>query len=159
MQPHPNSRKIDETRTVRLDHFDFFVDHFFFFFVDAFERERIRQHRFALFHAGDHVRTSIPVRFSKVGLRPASRVVGMRVVEADNVLSTLAAFALDFNELFGVDVVAVVGRVGARIAGTGDGGDESRVVVDLADKDSAAFVGVGFFSVLAEGVVELAADL
>ena len=98
------------------------------------------------------------MRLGKIGLRPAGRVVGVGVVETDDVFSALAAFALDFDQLFGVYVVAVVGGVGASVAGPCNGCDSTSGVVELAEQDSAAFVRVGFFSVLAEGVVELAGN-
>ena len=76
------------------------------------------------------------------------------MVEADDVFAAVAAFALDAHEFFGIDVVAVVGGVGAGVAGAGGGGDDAgAVVVDATEQDAAAFVGVGFFAVLAEGVV------
>ncbi len=82
-------------------------------------------------------------------------MIGVGVIEADDVFSALAAFALNFYQLFGIDVVTVVGGVSAGVAGPGYGCDCARVVIDLAEQDPAAFVWVGFFAVLAEGVVVL----
>ena len=82
----------------------------------------------------------------------------MRVVEADDVFSALAALTLDFDQLFWINVVAVVSGVGAGVAGSGYGRDLAYVVVDLAQEDSAAFVRVGFFAVLAKGFVVLLVD-
>jgi len=47
-------------------------------------------------------------------------VVGVRVIEADNILAALAALALYADEIPGIDVIAVVERVRARVAATGD---------------------------------------
>ena len=62
-------------------------------FVAAGELEGIGQHGFAFFHAGDDVGTAKPVGFGEVGLRPLRRMIWVRVIEADDVLAALAAFA------------------------------------------------------------------
>jgi hypothetical protein len=146
-------------------HFFFFLNYYYGFiheplilFGGAFQREGIRQDRFAFFYTGDYVGTAVPVGFGEVGFGPLGGVVGVGMVEADDVFSALAGLALDFDQLFGVDVVTVVGGVGAGVAGSGYAGDYSVVVLKLAEQDSAAFVGVGFFAVLAEGFVEWAGD-
>jgi len=46
-------------------------------------------------------------------------MVRVRVVEADDVFSALASLALDADEFFRIDVVAVVRRVVASVAGAG----------------------------------------
>ena len=56
--------------------------------------------------------------FGEIGWRPAGGVVRMGVIEADNVLTALAPFALDADQLARIDVVAVVRRVGAGVAAT-----------------------------------------
>ena len=48
--------------------------------------------------------------FGQVGLRPLGRMVGVRVIEADDVFAALAAFALNADQFLGIDVVAVVGE-------------------------------------------------
>ena len=58
--------------------------------------------------------------FGEVGLRPLRGVVGVRVVEADDVEAVAARLALDFDQLLRGDVVAVVGGVGAGVAGADD---------------------------------------
>src|SRR5260370_14870674 len=78
----------------------------------------------------------------------------MGMVETDDVLAALAAFALDADQFFGIDVVAVLRRVGARVASAGDRCDDAGAVVGhSSEQHSAAFVGIGFFAVLAEGGV------
>ena len=51
------------------------------------------------------------------------------------------------------DVVAVVGAVGAGVAGAEEFMDGKGVGVGFAEEDAAALVGVGFFAVGAELVV------
>ena len=66
---------------------------------------------------GDDVGAAEPVGFGEVGRRPLRGVVGVGVVEADDVEAAVAGLALGGDELFGCDVVAVVGGVGAGVAG------------------------------------------
>ncbi len=47
-------------------------------------------------------------------------MIGVRVVEAYDVQAALAGLALDADQLRGIDVVAVVGGVGAGVAGADD---------------------------------------
>src|SRR5262245_19319037 len=76
------------------------------------------------------------------------------MVEADDVLFALAAFALDANQLLGIDVVAVLRRVAARVAGAGERGHNAgAVVVHAAEQNAAALVRISLLAVLAEGVV------
>src|SRR5712692_8293231 len=82
-------------------------------------------------------------------------MVRVRMVEADDVFSALTPFALDTNQFLWIDVIAIVRRVIARIAGAGDAGYSLRAIVrKLAEQDSAAFIGVGFFAMLAERSVD-----
>ncbi len=80
------------------------------------------------------------------------------MVEADDVFSALAPVALNFDQFLGIDVIAIVRGVSAGVAGASDGGDGARVIIDLTKENPAAFVGIGFFSVLVESVVKLARD-
>src|ERR1700687_589039 len=85
-------------------------------------------------------------------------MVGMGVIEADDIIAALAAFALDANEFPGIDLVAVVGRVIARVAAAGNARDglyngTGAVVVEMPEQHAAALVGIGFLSVLTEGEV------
>ena len=75
------------------------------------EFERICHRRLALLHAGDHIRTAEPVGFRQVRRRPPGGMVRMRMIEADDIFSALAAFALDGDQFLRIDVVAVVRRV------------------------------------------------
>ena len=58
--------------------------------------------------------------FGEVGRRPLRGVVGVRVVEADDVEAEAAGLALDLDQLLRGDVVAVVRGVGAGVAGADD---------------------------------------
>jgi hypothetical protein len=86
-------------------------------------------------------------------------MVGMRVVEADNVFSALASFTLDTDEFLGVDVVAIVRRIVASVAGARDAGyGFGTIVRKLAEEHTAAFVRVGFFAVLTKRIVDVAGN-
>ena len=94
------------------------------------------------------------MRLREVGCRPLRGVVRMGVIKADNILATLAAFALNANQFPRIDVVAVVGRVLARVAAARDARNGLRaVVVEPPQQHAAALMGIGFFSVLTKGGV------
>src|SRR6266481_7624282 len=97
------------------DHTHLLVHKFLVGLVAANQFERIRNCRLALIHTRDHVRAAEPVGFRQVGGRPLRGMVGMGVIEADDVLAVLAAFALNADELSGIDLVAVLWRVLARV--------------------------------------------
>ncbi len=106
-------------------------------------------------HGGDDVGAAEPVGFGEVGGGPLGGVVGVGVVEADDVEAGLAGLALGGDEFLRGDVVAVVGAVGAGVAGAEEFGDgEVCRSAGFAEQDAAALVGVGFFAVGAELVVE-----
>src|SRR4029077_16931218 len=115
--------------------------------------ERIRQHGFALFYAGNHVGAAEPVGFGEIGRRPSRRVIRMRVVEANDVLSAFAAFTLDADQVFGIDVVTVVCGIRPRIAGPSDGSHDAFVTIHPAEQNSTAFVRICFFAVAAESSI------
>ena len=77
----------------------------------------------------------------------------MGVIETDIVFVPLAAFTLNPYEFLGVDVVPVMSGVGARVAATSSRGHNAgAIVLDAAEQDAAALVGMGFFAMPAEGV-------
>jgi len=81
------------------------------------------------------------------------------MVEADYIFSPLAAFALDTDEFLGVDVVAIVRRIVASVAGARDAGyGFGTVVRESAEKHAAALVRVGFFAVPTERSVDVAGN-
>ena len=98
---------------------DFFIYKLLGGFVCSCEFKRIGYGRFALLHTGNHIRAPDPVGFSEIGCRPLSRMVGMRMVEADNIFAALAPFALDADQFAGIDVVAIMRRIAAGVAATG----------------------------------------
>src|SRR5579871_1892171 len=75
--------------------FNFFVDELFVGFVGSGQLERVRDVGFALGDARDHVRTADPVGFREIGWRPLRGMIGVRVVEADDVFVAVARLALD----------------------------------------------------------------
>ena len=74
----------------------------------------------AFFDGGDDVGAAEPVGLGEVGGGPLRGVVGVGVVEADDVEAAVAGLALGGDELFGCDVVTVVRGVGAGVAGADD---------------------------------------
>ena len=58
------------------------------------------------------------MRLGKIGLRPLRRMIRMRMIKADDVLAALAPLALNADQFFGINVVAVVRRISARVAGS-----------------------------------------
>src|SRR5262249_3611418 len=118
------------------------------------EFKGISQHGSAFLYAGDDIRTADPMGFGVIGGRPLRRVIGMRMVEADDVFFALAGFALDAHQFFGVDVVAVLRRVGSRVARAGDGSNNSRAIIfEAPEEHAAALVRIGLLAMLAKRVV------
>src|SRR5579872_1926488 len=70
------------------------------------EAEGVRLAGRAVFDGSDEVAAADPVSLGEVGGRPAGGVIGMGMVEADDVETALAAGALDADELLRSDVVA-----------------------------------------------------
>lgn len=130
------------------------VEKLFVALIGTAESERIGNSSFALLHAGDHVGAADPMRFGEIGLRPLRRMIGMGVVEANDVFSAFPAFALDAYQFSRVDVVAIMGGIGASVATPSRRGDDSSsIVFKPTQQNAAAFVRIGFFPVLANRVV------
>jgi hypothetical protein len=90
----------------------------------------------------------------EIGLRPLSRVVRVRMIEADDVFTALAAFTLDANQFARINVVTVVGGVCAGVTTARRGDDDARAIVfKTAEQYAAAFVRISLFAVAAKGVV------
>jgi len=82
-------------------------------------------------------------------------MVGMRVVEANDIFSTFTPFTLDANQFLGVDLVAIVRRVITSVAGARDAGHTLGAIVGkLAKQHPTALMGIRFFAVLAKGIVD-----
>ena len=71
----------------------------------------------------------------------------MGMVEADDVFAALAAFTLDADKFLGIDVVAVVGGVGAGVAGAGDGGDDAGGLPALQASGAGVFADGDHYAV------------
>jgi len=96
------------------------------------------------------------VGFGKIGGRPLRGMVRVGVIEADYILAALATLALDANEFPGIDVIAVVWRIIARVAAACDARDglwygAGAIVFELPEQHATALVGIGFFSVMTQG--------
>jgi hypothetical protein len=78
----------------------------------------------------------------------------MRVIEADNFLSALAALALDPDQFFRVDVIPIVRGIIARVSTAGNSRHSFRAIVSKAtEQHSATFVGISFLAVLTKRLV------
>ena len=92
--------------------------------------------------------------FSEISLGPLSRVIGMRVVITDHVLAALSRFLLNPNLVTRINVVTIVRRISSGVTGTRDRSDNARPIIAYAtEKDAAAFVRVGFFTMTANDLV------
>src|SRR5580698_404775 len=121
-----------------------------FFFAGAGEEERVGGGCVAVGDGGDDVGAAEPVGFGQIGCGPLRGVVGVGVVEAGDAQAQLAGVALDFDELKGSDLIAVVSGVSADVAG-GDGGvDLPALGLCMAEERAAALVGVGLLAVGAD---------
>src|SRR5215467_5399581 len=137
-----------------LEIVDWFSHKFLVRLVGSRKFERIRDRRLALLHARDHVRAAEPMRFGEIGLRPLRGMVGVRMVEADDVFSAGAAFALDADEFLGMNVVAVMRRVLASVAGGDYADDRLRSVVGkMAQHHTTTLVRISLLPMPAHLVV------
>ena len=76
------------------------------------------------------------------------------MIEPDDLFAALPALALNLDQLFGIDVIAIVGRVEPRVAAPRRAGDGLRaVVIKSPEQNAAALVRLGFLAVLAKGSV------
>src|SRR5580698_3441748 len=138
----------------------FFIYKLFVILLGSGQFERIGDRSFSFFHASDYVGAADPVSFGEVGLGPLCRVIGMRMVEADNVFAALASLALDLHKFPRIDVVTIVRRVGAGIAGArGRSHDTHAVIVETAQQHTTAFMGIRLFTVAANRVIVLLCEL
>ena len=85
--------------------------------------------------------------FGEVSLRPLRGMVGVGVVEADDVQAEAARLALNFDQFLGRDVVAIMGAVGAGVAGADDLMHVVAIGGCLAEQCAAALVREGLFAV------------
>lgn len=75
------------------------------------------------------------------------------MVEADDLLSSLAALSLYPDQFLGIDVVAVARRIVARISTARDRGDHALIAFEATKQNSATLVGIGLFTVMAKSIV------
>src|SRR6266481_5851792 len=86
-------------------------------------------------------------------------MVGMRVVEANDIFSTFTTLTLDANQFLGIDLVAIVRRVITSVTGARDANHSLGTIVrKLAQQHAAALVGIRFFAVLAKRSVDIAGN-
>src|SRR6185312_3614001 len=78
----------------------------------------------------------------------------MRMIEADDILAALAALALNAHQLFGIDVVTVLRRIGAGVSGARHRSDyPCAVIIHAAEQHTAALVRIRLLAVMAKRVV------
>src|SRR5438046_9203985 len=81
--------------------------------VAAGKLERVGDIRFAGRHASNHVRATDPVSFFEICLRPLRGMIGLRMVESDDIFGTLSSLSLDPNQLLWIYVITSLRRIGA----------------------------------------------
>ena len=74
---------------------DFFVEELLIGFLGARKLERIRDCGLPFFYTGDDLGASQPVGFCEVGFLPLHWVIGVGMVETDDIFSAIAALALN----------------------------------------------------------------
>jgi hypothetical protein len=77
----------------------------------------------------------------------------MGVVKAQDIQALLPGPTLDGYQLPGIDIVPILWRIGASIAGTRHGGHQSVIVFHTPQEHPATLVRVGFLAVAAELIV------
>jgi len=76
------------------------------------------------------------------------------MIEPDDLFAALPALALNLDQLFGIDVIAIVRRVEPRVAARRRARDSLRAIVIKSPKqDATALVRIGFLAVPAKGSV------
>src|SRR5271165_4743014 len=99
------------------------------------------------------------MRLGEIGLRPASRMVRMRMVKADDVLSSPASLSLDTHQLSRINLVAVMQRVGTLVLAACDCLDVLHAVaIDLPQQHPATFIWIAFLAVTAKLLPMRSAD-
>src|SRR5579872_1479079 len=97
--------------------------------VGAGKFKRVGNGRLTLLHAGDDVGAADPVGLGEVGRRPLGGMVGVGMIEADDVLAAAAAFTLDSHQFLGIDIVAVVRGICTGVAAARSRGHHASAVV------------------------------
>src|ERR1039457_334143 len=134
------------------------------FLGGAGQQEGVGHRGLALGDTRNDIATAEPVGFGKVGGRPLCRVVGVGVVKAGDVQPLAARLPLDLHQFHGGDLIAVVGGVGAGVAGAHRGFDQPALGLvsgpggGTAQQGAAALVGPGLFTVGADCVVNRAGE-
>src|ERR1700735_5412705 len=85
-------------------------------------------------------------------------MIGMGVVEADNVQTAFSSLALNADQFLGRDVIAVMGGIGARIARAYGHLYLVDSVERMTEQHTATLMGIGLFTVLAQFAVHRIAD-
>src|ERR671931_534383 len=118
----------------------------------ALQGEGVSHRRPAFFDVGDDVRAPDPVGLGQVGLRPARRMIGVRVIEAHNLQTALARLALDPHQLPRIYIVAVVGRIETGVRCPQNRFDDAMIAHNPPQHHPAAFVRVRLFPMSANGI-------
>jgi hypothetical protein len=83
----------------------------------------------------------------------------MGVVKAQDIQALLPGLALDGYQLPGINIVPILWRIGASVAGTCHGGHQALIVVfHSAQQHATTFVRVGLLAVAAELIVASLVD-
>src|SRR2546421_10428760 len=86
-------------------------------------------------------------------------MIGVRVIEANDILSPLPPFPLNAHQLARIDVIAILRRVGTSIAAAHSRCDRTEISIHLTEQHSATFVRIGLLTVAADFLVRWLANL
>src|SRR5664279_3184643 len=117
------------SRRLRFDH-QLFLHKCLVFHAAARQSERTSQLGPAILDAGYDVGAAQPVRLLEIGWRPARGMIGMSVVKANNVEPACARVTLDMHQFARIDFIAVLRRVGPRVAAAHARAHDAGVTID-----------------------------
>jgi hypothetical protein len=81
-------------------------------------------------------------------------MIGMGMIEAENIFLALATFALNTHQFPRIDVVTVVRRICACVGAWSGGGHHSIIPIHGSQQNSATLVGISLFTMPADLVVD-----
>lgn len=90
--------------------------------------------------------------FREVRNRPSRGMIGMRVIEPDDIFPSFPAVALNADKFLRIDVIPVVRRVFPCVSAPGDTRDGLRSIIRKTPKQhTTALMRISFLTVLANG--------
>ena len=119
-----------------------------------FSGEQIRSHvgGAAAKDAGNNVGAAHPEGFFEVIAREVRWGIGMRMIEPHDAEAAFTSVALNLDQLLGSDLIAGTGGLAASVGTAYDLADKVVNSGDVTEQNSAALIGIGEFTVGADGV-------